>query len=62
LYEVLLRGEDERLQVLTHPEFWQEEVMSPKERIARCADGRAEKAKQWYDQVVRAYGRENVDW
>ena len=62
LEEVLRAAAEPRLQVLTHPELWQDSVMSPKQRVYRCIDGRAAKTKRWYDETLRAYGRENVDW
>ena len=40
LAEVIAAGAHERLHVLTHPEWWQEEPMSPRERILRCIEGR----------------------
>ena len=62
LYDILCEARDERLQVLTHTEWWQEKVMSPKERLNRCIDGRAEKSKEWYDRILIESGRKNVDW
>ncbi len=62
LEDVLQQATDPRLQVLTHPELWQDQVMSPKERVYRCIEGRAVKTKRWYDEILRANGRENVDW
>jgi hypothetical protein len=62
LEDVLISEQDVRLQVLTHPEYWQDEVMSPRERVHRCIEGRAEKARQWYRDVLRRSEREDVDW
>jgi hypothetical protein len=62
LEDVLREAKDERLQVLTHAEWWQEQVLSPRERFDRCIEGRAQKAKDWYEGVLRAAGRENPDW
>lgn len=62
LEDLLIEGADARLQVLTHPEMWQDEVMSPKQRVERCIEGRAMKTRRWYDDVLRRAGRENVDW
>lgn len=62
LEEVLQEAKDNCLQILTHPVWWQRRVMSPKKRLNRCVDGRAEKTKEWYDRTVKAGGRENVDW
>ena len=62
LEDVLREKRDARLQVLTHPEYWQETVMSPRERVERCISGRAEKTRQWYRDILRRSGREDVDW
>jgi hypothetical protein len=62
LEEVLTSAQDLSLQVLAHPECWQDTVMSPRQRINRCIDGRAEKARLYYATLLEASGRENVDW
>jgi hypothetical protein len=62
LEDVLAKAEDKNLQVLTHPGLWQDEVMSPKQRVYRSADLRSEKMKKWYDDVLKKNGRENIDW
>jgi hypothetical protein len=62
LEDVLAAGEDARLQVLTHPEMWTDEVMSPRQRVERCIAGRADKTRRWYDETLRNAGRDNVDW
>jgi hypothetical protein len=62
LEDVLRKASDPRLQVLTHPELWQDTVMSPKQRVYRCIDGRAAKTRRWYDETLRTHGRENIDW
>jgi hypothetical protein len=62
LEEVLTSGTDERLQVLTHPEWWTDEVTSPTERIRRCADGRAASSIRRLEEVMSAHDRLNIDW
>jgi hypothetical protein len=62
LEEALGSAVDARLQVLTHPEMWQDSVMSPRQRIQRCIDGRAEGTRDWYDRLLAEHGRENIDW
>lgn len=62
LHGVLDAASDRQLQVLTHPAWWTKEVLSPKERIWRCIDGRAENTKRWYDHIIISNGRENIDW
>jgi len=59
---VLGEAGERPLQVLTHPELWQDAVMSPRERVERCIAGRAEKSRAWYDGILRENGRENIDW
>jgi hypothetical protein len=60
LEDVLSSGKYPRLQVLTHPAWWQEEVFSPRQRIWRCIEGRAEKTKQKYNDTLSSMGRENI--
>ena len=59
--DVILSGRNKRLQLLTHPAWWQDTVMSPRKRIQRCIDGRAQRTAEWYDATLAACGRENVD-
>ena len=54
LSQVLAAREHERLQVLTHPEWWVPEPMSPRERVSRCIDGRAAAQHARYEAVVAA--------
>jgi hypothetical protein len=60
LQDVLEQAEDEKLHVLTHPVWWVPDVMSPRERLARCIDGRRDFQHRFYDQTLADYGRENV--
>ncbi|HAX49326.1 MAG TPA: hypothetical protein PK605_12810 [Ignavibacteria bacterium] len=60
LEDVLKSGENKNLQVLTHPAWWQDEVLSPRERIWRCIDGRADKTKLKYTDTLKQMGRENI--
>ena len=52
LPEVLAAGAHERLHVLTHPEWWQEQPMSPRERILRCIEGRGRASEATYDALL----------
>jgi hypothetical protein len=61
LEDVLRGGEDERLQVLTHPVWWRDNIMSPRERIQRCVTERATKNMAWYDDQLRISERKNID-
>lgn len=60
LEDVLLSGKFKKLQVLTHPAWWQEEVLSPRQRIWRCIEGRGQKTKDNYDAILSSMGRENI--
>jgi len=57
--DVLEAGSD-RVHVLTHPEWWVPEPMSPRERISRCVEGRARGQHHRYDELLAAAGRPNV--
>lgn len=59
LYDVLTEATDSCLQVLTHPEWWQEKSMPPRQRIFRCAYGRADATMRGYDDGLQAHGRLN---
>ena len=60
LRDVLEAAEDERLHVLTHPEWWVPEPMLPRARVARCIDGRAARQHERYDRALDEMGRRNV--
>ena len=60
LPDVLAEGEAERLHVLTHPEWWQPQPMSPRERLERCIEGRSAAVRDWYDGLLESEGRDNV--
>lgn len=58
--EDFLEQGHKNIQVLTHPEWWQEEIMSPRDRVHRCINGRANKNKSMYDEGLEKLGRLNV--
>lgn len=60
LPEVLDAREEHRLHVLTHPEWWQAEAMSPSRRLARAIEGRAANSRRAWDELLQRWGRENV--
>lgn len=60
LEDVLLEAKEDRLQVLTHPVWWQEEPMPPRQRIQRCIDGRSVYVGWHYDRTLEQAGRKNV--
>lgn len=60
LWDVLQVASEHCLQVLTHPGWWQEAPMSPRERIFRCVDGRATAVMHNYDKSLALHGRINM--
>jgi hypothetical protein len=60
LRDVLLGDGVDRVQVLTHPEWWPPEPMSPRARIARSVEGRARDCLTTYDALLAEHGRVNV--
>ena len=62
LEDVLTDANYKCLQILTHPEWWTELVTSPKERVWTCIDGRAEKNRNNYENILRNYELRVIDW
>jgi len=62
MYDVISTDRPSKLQILTHPEWWTLEVMSPRQKIWRSIDKRAEKNKEFYEGALKAYGRKLIDW
>lgn len=62
LRELLESGGPPRLQVLTHPEWWQPTVMSPRQRVDKAIDERAAATRHYYQQLLADHGRKNIDW
>lgn len=60
LRDVLTVATEPRLHVLTHPGWWVPQPMSPRERISRCIDGRAQSLHRQYDDFLVEAGRSNV--
>lgn len=58
--EEFLEYGHKNIQVLTHPEWWQKEIMTPRERVHRCINGRANKNIFMYDDILEKLGRLNV--
>jgi formyl transferase-like protein len=56
----LIREGHERLHLLTHPEWWTPEAMSPSDRIERAILGRARKIRRNYDERIARAGRINL--
>lgn len=60
LLSVLTDGENQCLQILTHPDWWQERSMPPRRRIFRSVYGRANASLRLYDKILAEGGRENL--
>ncbi|MFM9847864.1 MAG: hypothetical protein ACKVP3_11975 [Hyphomicrobiaceae bacterium] len=60
LRTVLEEAKEERLQVLTHPEWWTPEAMPPRARLQRAIDGYAAAMGSWYDDITAKHGRPNI--
>jgi len=61
LPDLIRQAKSGNLQILTHPEWWTPGVLSPRERITRCIEGRGRKQHKWYDDELKKIGRINVD-
>lgn len=59
LHDVLTEATVPCLQVLTHPGWWQEKSMPPRQRIFRCAYGRAKATMSAYDAGLAEHSRIN---
>lgn len=61
LEDVLKDDSIQYLHVLTHDGMWQDEPMSPRKRIMRCIEGRAEFVRRLYDDSLVTLGQQNID-
>jgi hypothetical protein len=59
LNQVLSDATEPCLQVLTHPDWWQENSMPPRQRIFRSVYGRANAVMRRNDDQLIAHGRQN---
>ena len=60
LNNLLLDDNINRLYVLTHPVWWQEEEMSPRDKISRSILGRSTNCLNSYDKLLKANNRQNI--
>lgn len=60
LRDVIEEASEPKLQVLTHPGWWQETALHPRQRIFRSIFGRAQSIMNFYDTAVQDFGRENL--
>jgi hypothetical protein len=54
LRDVLENAADERLHVLTHPEWWVPEPLPARDRVTRAIEGRAARTQERYDRMSAA--------
>jgi hypothetical protein len=59
LHDVLIEAKEPCLQVLTHPGWWHDKPMPPRQRIFRSAKGRFVATMRRYDQGLEEHGRLN---
>jgi hypothetical protein len=59
LHDVLSSAKESRLQVLTHPGWWQDEPMTSRQRVFRAVYGRADATIRFFDKAIEAGDREN---
>lgn len=60
LEEVLRNSKGRKIQILTHPVWWQKVPMWPYERVKRSIMCRAENNLSMYSDLLESIGRENV--
>lgn len=60
LYDVLSEAEEQRLQVLTHPGWWQKQAELPKARVARSIEGRRLHTMYKYNTILKTGNRVNI--
>jgi hypothetical protein len=58
--EVLADPAISRLHVLTHPEWWTPEALSPRDRVVRSVEGRGRRVLGDYDALLARHGRINL--
>ena len=56
----LLNENKSRLHVLTHPVWWQDEPMNPRDRIANQIKTSGENLLHWYDDILSRFNRQNI--
>ena len=61
LEDVLKKKQNNKLQVLTHPCWWQKNAIAPQKRLRRCIYGRANNTEVWYTKTAEKYGRKIID-
>ena len=60
--QTILENQDRSLHILTHPEWWNKDVDSPKQRIEKLVYKKADSVIDEYSTQLKLFGRENIDW
>lgn len=60
LEDFLKKNEFNGIQVLTHPVFWQKNVLYPKQKMWGSILAGTDKTLTWYDDLLKEFGRNNV--
>lgn len=58
--DTFLKEGKERIQVLTHPIWWQEDGDLPRNKIKNCLKEKNKQTLKWYDSILSKYGRKNI--
>ncbi|HEV2865647.1 MAG TPA: hypothetical protein VGX37_03970 [Allosphingosinicella sp.] len=58
-WDQALREQPERLQILTHPEWWNDREATPAEKVCELIEERSRAVWRDYDALLRGAGREN---
>jgi folate-dependent phosphoribosylglycinamide formyltransferase PurN len=58
--ELICDGAEDRLHILTHPEWWTPNPLPPRDRVLRAVQGRAARIMTTYDTFLRAMKRSNI--
>lgn len=60
--DIVEKAEAPRLQLLTHPEWWQDGIMSPWQKIQRAIEGRKQQSLDHYRRLMKNGNMKNIDW
>ncbi len=60
LDNLLLNNNIKKLYVLTHPVWWQEMDMTPRDKIQRSILGRSDYSLKYYDNLLKINNRKNI--
>lgn len=60
LEDVLLHSKDKKIQILTHPGWWQKKAMYPYDRVKRCVEGRRQHNLELYTNALERSKRLNI--